>query len=202
VTFGKVLLAAYRGDRQQASGLLGAVSEETSGSGDPTIRSWFRRVEAVVALMAGDVAGAYDEAMASIAAEPEGPNAVIAVATAGHAALWLRDASKARAVLESTEPDEIGWTLATRRAIEAGIMALDGQTREAYANFENVLAGRLAVGDRFSHAFMTADAVAVLPEGEVPEGAVDTARTCLEEIGATPLLVRLKGPPVPAATEA
>jgi hypothetical protein len=35
------------------------------------------------------------------------------------------------------------------------------------------------------------DAAAVLPPDLLPAGAVETARTYLEEIGATPLLARL-----------
>ena len=201
VRLGEVLLAAYRGDPEAAAASLAAVSTETSDSGDPTLRAWFHRVRAVVDLMAGDAIEAYDEAMTSIAEEPEGPNAVIAVSTGGHAALWLRDAAKARALLASAPATDLGWAIATRRAIEAGILALDGRPREASRDFEGVLAGRLAGDDRFSHAFITADAVAVLPVDDVPEGAVETARAYLEEIGAAPLLARLERPAVSATTE-
>ena len=54
-----------------------------------------------------------------------------------------------------------------------------------------MLAGRLASGDRFTHALVTLDAVAVLPEDLVPEGAVETARAYLEELRAGALLARL-----------
>ena len=64
-----------------------------------------------------------------------------------------------------------------------------------------MLAGRLAGDDRFSHAVITADAVAVLPSDDVPEGAVETARAYLEEIGAAPLLARMERPAVSATTE-
>ena len=200
VRFGQILLAAYRGDRDAAAASLAAVSTETSDSGDPTLRAWFHRVRAVVALMAGDAIDAYDEAMTSIAEEPEGPNAVIAASTGGHAAVWLRDAAKARALLASDAGDG-RWAIATRRALEAGIVALEGRTREASSDFESVLAGRLASDDRFSHALITLDAVAVLPSDDVPESAVETASAYLEEIGAEPLLARLERPAVSATTE-
>jgi hypothetical protein len=48
---------------------------------------------------------------------------------------------------------------------------------------------------------MTIDAVGVLPEGLVPEGAVETARTFLEEIGAGALLAGLAQKEAPALTE-
>ena len=50
---------------------------------------------------------------------------------------------------------------------------------------------RLAAGDRFSHALVTLDAVAVLPEELVPEGAIEAARAYLEELRADALIARL-----------
>jgi hypothetical protein len=38
---------------------------------------------------------------------------------------------------------------------------------------------------------LTVDAVSVLPAELVPEGALETARPYLEELGAVPLLARL-----------
>ena len=54
-----------------------------------------------------------------------------------------------------------------------------------------MLAGRLAAGDPFTHALITLDAAAVLPEDLVPEGALASARAYLEELGAQALLARL-----------
>jgi hypothetical protein len=45
---------------------------------------------------------------------------------------------------------------------------------------------------------MTLDAVAVLPEELLPEGAVETARTYLEGLGAHGLLVRFARADIPA----
>ena len=201
VAIGAVLLAAYRGDRSTADELIDGLSEEITASADPSIRAWYHRVLSVVSLMAGDLERAYDESMVAVDADPAGPNSAIAAWCAGRAALWSGDAAKARATLERAPGMPGRWVTATRRAIEAGIAALEGHEREAATMYDSVLAGRLAQGDRFTHALATVDAVAVLPHELVPEGAVETARTYLEELSAAPLLSRLtiSGPVPPAS---
>jgi len=185
------LLAAYRGDRAGADAAIAAVSEDTSASADPSPRAWYRRVRAVIALMAGDVSGAFDEALGAVDEEPLGPNADAAAWVAGRAAVWLGDAMKTRTAIERMPMQEGRWHAAARRALETAADALEGRVREAAAAYDSVLAGRLASGDRFTHALVTLDAVSVLPEDLVPEGAVDTARTYLEELRAGALLARL-----------
>ncbi len=142
-------------------------------------------------MMTGDVSGACDEALGAVDEEPMGPNAPAAAWVAGRAAVWLGDAARARTALERMPVQEGRWHAAARRALEAGIDALEGRTREAAVAYDTVLAGRLAVGDRFSHALVTLDAVAVLPEELVPEGAVEAARAYLEELRADALIARL-----------
>jgi tetratricopeptide (TPR) repeat protein len=198
---GAALLAAYRGKEQAAAAELLALTPTAVDAEDPTMRSWVLRVRSVVSLMAGERARAYDEAMAAIEAEPGGPNAPIAVWGAGRAALAMRDPAKARAPLERSIPFDGTWAEATRRAIEAGIHGLEGRDREASSAYDAVLSGRLAMGDRFTHALITIDAVAVLPPELVPAGAIDTASAFLEEIGAGALLASLKSEDVPALTE-
>jgi class 3 adenylate cyclase len=201
VALGAALLAAYRGDGVGARVGMEGLSEQTTATADPTTRAWHHRALSVLALMTGNFAEAYAEGMVAIDAQPAGPNRAFAVWTAGRAALWLGDATKARAPLERTETDEVRWEMSTRRAIEAGIAALEGHPHEAASAYDAVLAGRLAQGDRFTHALATLDAVAVLPAELVPEGAVEAARAYLEEIGGGPLLARLTPTDVPALTE-
>ncbi len=185
------LLAAYRGDRAGADAAIASVSDDTRASADPSPRAWYRRVLAVMAMMSGDVSGACDEAVGAVDEEPLGPNAFIAAWVAGRAAVWLGDAAKARTAIERMPMQEGRWYASARRALEAGIDALEGRTREAATTYDSVLASRLAAGDPFSHALVTLDAVAVLPEDLVPEGAVETARSYLEELRAGALLARL-----------
>ena len=201
VLLGAALLAAYRGDRAGAQAAMDDVSEETTDAAFATMRAWYQRVRSVVDVMAGDLERGYDEAMAAIAAEPEGMNSQIAVWCAGRAALWMGDAPKAQAALGSSPAQQGPWVAATRRAIEAGIAALEGSPREAAAVYDNVLASRLAQGDAFTHALATADAAAVLPADLVPEGALAAARTYLEGLGAAPLLARLARADAPATSD-
>ena len=115
----------------------------------------------------------------------------LSVRTGGHAAIWLRDAAKADAIVDVSRRFDGAWMNAEVRSFEAGIAALEGRPRDAATSFDAVLANRLAVGDPFTHALVTLDAVAVLPPDLVPAGAVDRARSYLEEIGAMPMLERL-----------
>ena len=185
------LLAAYRGDQAQARATLDQLGRIRADEGDRSLRAWYGRVRAVVLLTGGDLVGAYDEAVAAIDLEPLGSNSGIAAWCAARAALWLGDPTRTRAALEAMPPDNRRWATAARRAVEAGIAALEGNPTEAAGAYDALLAARLAVGDPFTHALMTLDAVAVLPEDLLPEGAVETARTYLERLGAQGLLTRL-----------
>jgi len=151
--------------------------------------------------MSGDLEGAYEEGMTSIDTDPGGPNSALAVWCAGRAALWIGDPGRARVALERMPAYEGTWHAAIRRALEAGIAALEGQLREAATEYDSLLAGRLAIGDRFTHALVTLDAVAVLPPELVPEGSVEAATEYLEGLGAEALLARLRSVGAPVATE-
>jgi tetratricopeptide (TPR) repeat protein len=186
------LLAAYRGDLSTADATFASIRDETAASADASMRAWYRRVRGVMALMAGDVTTAFDETIGAVEEEPLGPNAGPAAWFAGRAAFWLGDLTKARRALNGMPTQEGRWHVAARRALEAGVDALEGRTREAAGAFDSILASRLAAGDPFMHALLTADAVAVLPRDLVPEGAVETARAYLEELGGAPLLARLE----------
>jgi tetratricopeptide (TPR) repeat protein len=186
------LLAAYRGDHEGAREAMERVSRNTVESADPTVVAWYRRVESVLRLMTGDLGRAFDEAIGAIDAEAlEGPNTTVAASFAGRAALWMGDAAKARQALDHLPVEQPGWHGAVRRALEAGIYAIEGQPQDASAEFDIVLANRLAHGDPFTHALITLDAVAVLPDDLVPEGAVAAAGAYLEQLGAAALLERL-----------
>jgi class 3 adenylate cyclase/tetratricopeptide (TPR) repeat protein len=191
IALGEALLAAYRGVNDAAERAMSTIAQDAEGYVNPTLRAWIHRVRSVVLVMAGDLAGGYEEGMAAIAEQPEGMNSQISVWWAGRAALWMRDAHKARAALDSSPAQAGSWSTAMRRALEAGWAALEGRPGQAVAEYDTVLAGRLAKGDPFTHALATLDAIAVLPEELVPEGALEMAREYLEGLGAEALLVRL-----------
>ncbi len=201
IGLGTALLSAYRGDAAAAKAALGGLHPETVESAFPTMRAWSKRISSVVHLMAGELEPAYADAMGAMTEEPEGMNAPVAAWCAGRAALWLGDPAKARAPLDIT-PARPGQMIAcSRHAIEAGIAALEGRTRESASAYESVLSDWLASGDAFNHALTVVDAVAVLPADLIPEGAVETARVYLGELGAVPLLSRLARTDAPVTAE-
>jgi hypothetical protein len=191
------LLAAYRGDSALAHASLDELGRLPEGE-DRSIRAWYGRVRAVVHLTSGELVAAYDEAVAAVEVEPLGGNSGVAAWCAARAALWLRDVTRAEVALEAMPQDDRRWATAARRAVEAGVAALRGDVAEAASTYDTLLPARLAVGDPFTHALMTLDAVAVLPEELLPEGAVETARTYLEGLGAHGLLVRFARAGIPA----
>ena len=186
------LLAAYRGDHARAQATMDRVSEDTRNSANTTIQAWCRRVRSVLLLMEGDLIGAFDEAIGAIDAEAVfGPNSTMAASFAGRAALWLGDTARSREALARMPVEDKRWHTAVRRSLAAGVAALEGRPDDAATVYDSVLAGRLAAGDRFSHALITLDAAAVLPEDILPEGAVTAARAYLTDLQAAGLLARL-----------
>ncbi len=85
------LLAAYRGDVNAARQAMERVSEVTTASADPTLRSWNMRVQSVLLLFEGDLEAAYETAIAALDAEAnEGANTDMAAYFAGRAACgWV-----------------------------------------------------------------------------------------------------------------
>ena len=158
------------------------------------MKAWLSRIEGVVDLMAGDLESAFDLAMSAIQTDPSGPNTPMAVANAGQAALWLRDRARLEQLvavgreLSGFRVDSIRQSI---RGAEALLAALEGRHREAAVAYDSLLANRLSIGNPFAHAVLTIDAASVLPPELVPEGALETARPFLEELGAVPLLARL-----------
>jgi len=190
VTINDALLSAYRGDERHAREELDGVADRMLSSADHQIRAWFRRVRSVRYLMGGAVSEAFDEAIGAVEEDPEGINMPLAGWCAGRAASWLRDAEKLRSVLGRTAAAREVWFAAARRSFEAGVAALDGRERDGTSTYRAVLAERASKGDRFGHALITLDAIAILPPELVPEDASASARAYLEELGAEPLLAR------------
>ena len=191
---GEVLLLAYRGQDTRARAALAEVSPHTRESSNLQMKAWLSRIEGVVDLMTGDLESAFDLAMSAIQTDPSGPNTPMAVVCAEQAALWLADRARLEQLvavgrgLSGFRIDSIRQSI---RGAEALLAALEGRHREAAAAYDSLLATRLSTGNPFAHALLTIDAVSVLPPELVPEGALETARHFLEELGAVPLLARL-----------
>ncbi|MGQ0669696.1 MAG: hypothetical protein ACT4PO_08515, partial [Actinomycetota bacterium] len=83
------------------------------------------------------------------------------------------------------------WMDAARRTAEAGLAALEGRTEEASAGYRRALESWSAMDIPLDLALCAIDAVMLLPEGAVPEGAARQAKEILTNLGAVPLLERL-----------
>ena len=204
VLLGEALLLAYRGEDTHARAALAEVSPRSRESSNPQVRSWLARIGGAVDLMAGRLEGAFDAAVTAIQADPPGPNTMLAVTNAGQAALWLRDPGRLQQVMHIGHDASGFWSSSGRqaiRALEAALAAVRGDHDEAALAYDSLLATRLSTGHRFAHAVLTVDAASALPPELVPEGAVETARLLLDDLGAVPLLARLDAS-VRSATEA
>ena len=136
--------------------------------------------------------------MNAVAADPAGMNSALAVWVAARAALWLRDAVKAQAVVEAMAPLRGRWMEVARLSTEAGLAALEGRTEEASAGYRHALDSWAALDVPLDLALTAIDAVMLLPEGAVPEGAALQAKEILTQLGAQPLLSRLAAADEPA----
>jgi len=115
---------------------------------------------------------------------------------ASHAALWSRNATQARRALASLDGMQIGGRLfdADRRALQAGIAALEGDSGEAAGLFAQATRALRELGLPFALALTDLDVVATLGTGESPgRAAADEARDIITRLGATSLLVSLEG---------
>lgn len=204
VLLGEALLLAYRGADTRARAALAEVSPRTRESSNPEMKAWLARIGAVIELMSGNLDAAFDAAVAAIQADPHGTNMVLALANAGQAALWRQDQARLAQVVAIGQDghgfmaDAVGRVI---RELEAGLAATQGHHEQAALAYDSLLATRLSTGHRFAHAVLTVDAASALPPELVPEGAIETARLLLDDLGAVPLLARLDAG-VRSATEA
>jgi tetratricopeptide (TPR) repeat protein len=192
------MLAALRGDLTTATGRLDEVASRMDATELLPERTWHLRARSVVNLAKGDLDGAFKDAMDAIVADPAGMNSALAVWVAARAALWLRDPVKARAALEAMAPLRGRWMEVAQLSTEAGLAALDGRIDEASAGYRRALESWAAMDVPLDLALTAIDAVMLLPEAAVPEGAAGRAKEILTKLGAQPLLARLLAAEQPA----
>jgi hypothetical protein len=119
----------------------------------------------------------------------------LALGRALRAALWSRDAPKARELADRLDayPGSSGSTAAARVSARAGIAALDGRIDDAVAGYRDALARFRAVNHDFNLACTALDFV-LLVGAENPSAlaAAEEARAIFERVGARPYLEHLK----------
>ena len=200
VALSAAILAAYRGDFAGADERL----EGTSSMDADFLasRTWYLRSRSLVALLRGDLEGAYASGMEAVHADPAGMNTPSSVWDASQAAMWMRDAVKVRETLEATAPLNGRWAATVKTTMRAGLAALEGRSEEASSGFREALDAWLAIDSPIDHAFTAIDAMTLLPGTQVAIEAAEQARATLTQLGAKPLLERLAMAESPASAEA
>jgi class 3 adenylate cyclase/predicted ATPase len=200
IAFSAAMLAALRGDLAGAAERLEEVAPRI-GTEMVQERTWHLRARSLVNLMRGDLEGAYADAMTAVAEDPAGMNSALAVWAAAQASMWLRDVERVRRAVEAMAPLRGRWMEAVRLTAEAGLAALEGRADEASAGFRRALEAWSALDVPLDLAFCVIDAVLLLPEDALPEGATRQAKEILTGLGAQPLLERLSAAKRPAAAD-
>ncbi len=156
------------------------------------MRTWFGRESALVHLLGGDPASAFEAAIEATELEPSGVNAHYCTREAGRAAVWSRDPDRLRRALEAMGSLRGRWIDAVRRTAESGMAALEGRREDALAGYERALSDWRALGAPLDQAFCAADMAHVLPDEELTTEALAESTAFLTEIGAASLLERIE----------
>ena len=166
------------------------------------MHTWFGRESALVHLLSGDPAPAFEAAIEAVDLEPSGVNAFYASREAARSAVWLRDTDRLRRALEVMAPLRGRWIDAVRRTAESGLAALEGRREDALAGYERALSEWQALDTPLDHAFCAADMAHVLPDEELTTEALAESTPFLTGIGAVSLLERIESArPSPAHAE-
>jgi tetratricopeptide (TPR) repeat protein len=186
-----LLMRAFRGETEgvaEGIALMGASVQEST---DPQYRQMMAWIDAAVALAEGRL----ESAAAAVPKDLDDPTyGSLAYAMTGHAALWLRDPARARRALAGLDGLQIRGRLfdAGRRAVQAGVAALEGRPADAQAGFIEAARHLRDLGLPFPLALTQLDLLATLgPEGPVGQAASSEAFEILTSLRAVTLLERL-----------
>ena len=190
--FSEILLQAHRGEVGAARGRLDGLARRVEGAEQLAMRTWFGRDSALVHLLGGDPALAFEAAIEALELEPGGPNAHYSAREAARAAVWLRDPVALHRALDASAQLRGRWFEVVRRTAEAGLAALEGRHEEALAGYERALGEWRTLDSRLDQAFCAADMAHVLPDEELTNAALAESTAFLTEIGAVSLLERIE----------
>jgi class 3 adenylate cyclase len=187
------VMAGLRGDGgERLARNIGDYSPIAEASSDPQYHSLLFVLRCWLHLVRGELEAAADEL--ALGNKIEATYASADYAIAGHAALWLGDRRRARRVLDLFEALTLRgmWLDASRRALAAGLAALEGKTAEAIAAFAEQARIMRDHGMVLDLAMTLMDEVASVGVAE-PAGraAADEAREILTRLGAKVLIDRL-----------
>jgi class 3 adenylate cyclase/tetratricopeptide (TPR) repeat protein len=187
----EAMLLAFTGAATGASALLEPHASQMAVAESIVARATYLRARSVVSLAAGEIETAHREAAQAISTDPLGINSPHALAIRARAALWLRDADRAREAQAAMASFRGRWMAAARLTTEAGLAALDGRTTEATAAYRAAIEAWRALDCTLDLALCELD-LALLLGPDTPAGsAAKEARDIFTELGARPFLDRL-----------
>jgi tetratricopeptide (TPR) repeat protein len=171
---------------------LDEVERLAEGLTDPAMVSGLHEARAVVALAAGELGAARDEALlASRYVPAASDNLRLAV----RAALWARDGDAAQAAVDALERAGFHGRVIELAGItfRAGLAALDDRPAEAIVGYRKALAGWREIGLPLDEAFTAIEMATLLdPADPVVRAAAERAREILVPLRARPFLDRLE----------
>ncbi len=188
-TVASVVIAAARGE--DVVDRLAAVERVLTAGSDNQARALFQDSIGSVEFAQGHLDQAYDDEMT--AAGMISWLAPTAYLTAARAALWLKDPVRARGALEKLDATTHGPAISAAHAeIEAGLLALDGRSGEAVAQYRDVLGAWQDLGLSWDVALTAIDMATLLgPAAQGVDAAARAARDTLARLGAETFLARL-----------
>ncbi|MEO8229035.1 MAG: adenylate/guanylate cyclase domain-containing protein [Chloroflexota bacterium] len=190
----RAVLTALQG-RDPSADLAEAERLLVDFMGDPQYPSYVHWCRAWVALTAGRLEEAREEATA--AADATGYFVPISLPIAARAALWAGDVATAGVVIDRLDASVVGGEASGLDIVtlRAGLAALEGRRADAVAGYREALRGWRQLGLAFDVALAALDlAILLAPtDAEMTEAptAIASARETLTRIGARPLLARL-----------
>ncbi len=198
-----LIVSALRGEG--VADLLAEIERRVGSTTDMGLLTNLHNARAIVALAAGELAGAQAEFHAAAEVDPTDTDAR---SDAAHAAFWRGDVDGAAAELAAVQAIGIraAATEARRVTIQAGLAAGDGSVAEALGLYRNSLRRWRDLRLVLDEALCVIDMATLLDPAEPDvRAAADAAREILRRLKATPLLERLDAAmarqPAPAALE-
>ncbi len=186
---------SLRGLTEKADRRLELAREaETEGPEDTQVAANMRLGEAFRALAAGDLRTAFAKGAEAGRVTHIAVYWAIGCDVAARAALWMRDADRARKALLAFEevPFRGVWIDTALATVRAGVAGLEGRRQDAVAGYQDVVRVWRERGWLPGLAFAQLEAAMFLgQEDPLGRAAAEDARDVLTRLGAAPLLARL-----------